>query len=64
MDNISFFPLDEAILQKYSRQQAENKFTRTLEGVSETVTYLPGSSIRFWLNDEPVEYALHWHPAM
>ena len=64
MDNINFFPLDESILQKYIRQQAEHKFTRTLEGVSETVTYLPGSSIRFWLNDEPVEYALHWHPAM
>lgn len=64
MDNISLYSLDEEILHKYKEQQAENNYERTVDGDSESVGYLPGSSVRFWLNDEPAEYALHWHPAI
>lgn len=64
MDIANLYSLDEAIIEKYKKQQAKNNFSRTVEGNSEAVAYLPDSTIRFWLNDEPSEYALHWHPAI
>lgn len=64
MDSLSLYSLDEDILNKYKKQQSENRYTRTLDGNSESVGYLPGSTVRFWLNDEPTEYAVHWHPAI
>lgn len=64
MDSLALYSLDEEILNKYKKQQRENNFMRNVDGNSEAVTYLPGSSVRFWLNDEPSEYAVHWHPAI
>lgn len=64
MDTLSLYSLDEEILNKYKKTQSEHNFLRTVEGDSESVLYLPGSTVRFWLNDEPSEYALHWHPAI
>ncbi|MGN0167019.1 MAG: helix-turn-helix domain-containing protein [Acetatifactor sp.] len=64
MDSLGLYSLDEEILDKYKQQQTELHYTRTVEGNSESVGYLPGSSVRFWLNDEPSEYAVHWHPAI
>ncbi len=64
MDHTDLCVLDEEIVKLYKKQQAENSYRRTLDGNSESVAYLPGSTVRFWLNDEPSEYALHWHPAV
>lgn len=64
MDSLTLYSLDEDILNKYKKQQSENRYRRTLDGNSESVSYLPGSTVRFWLNDEPTEYAVHWHPAI
>ncbi len=64
MDTTSLYSLDKEILDAYKKQQLENNFVRNVDGNSESVTYLPGSSVRFWLNDEPAEYAVHWHPAI
>lgn len=64
MDSMNLFYLDEELLSKYKKQQEENHFSRTVDGNSESVNYLPGSTVRFWLNDEPSEYAVHWHPAI
>lgn len=61
---IPFFSLDEEILAKYKKIQTEHHYTRTVHGDSESVGYLPGSSVRFWLNDESSEYSVHWHPAI
>lgn len=64
MDDMSLLYLDDDLLGKYKNQQKKNNFSRTLNGNSESVSYLPGSTVRFWLNDEPDEYAMHWHPAI
>ena len=64
MSNTNLLSLDEEILNQYKKLQTENTYHRTVDGNSEYVTFLPGSSVRFWLNDEPSEYALHWHPAI
>ena len=64
MEETGLICLDEELLEKYKKQQEKNHFVRTLDGNSESVSYLPGSTVRFWLNDEPAEYALHWHPAV
>lgn len=64
MDDMSLLYLDDDLLDKYKNQQKKNNFSRTLNGNSESVSYLPGSTVRFWLNDEPAEYAMHWHPAI
>ncbi len=64
MDHTDLCVLDEEIVKLYKKQQEENSYRRTLDGNSESVAYLPGSTVRFWLNDEPSEYALHWHPAV
>ncbi len=64
MEDMSLFYLDADLLSKYKKQQEKNHFARTLDGDSESVSYLPGSTVRFWLNDESSEYAVHWHPAV
>ncbi len=64
MDHPNLYSLDEETIEQYKQQQTENKYRRTVDGNSESVAYLPGSTVRFWLNDEPSEYALHWHPAI
>ena len=65
MDSTTLYPLDEsAFLKKYKQQQSENHYARMVDGNSESVGYLPGSTVRFWLNDEPSEYATHWHTAI
>ena len=63
-DEKNLFYLDEELLNKYKSWQEKNQFSRTLDGNSESEIYLPGSTVRFWLNDEPSEYTVHWHPAM
>ena len=60
----NLFYLDDELLNKYKNWQEKNQFSRTLDGDSESEIYLPGSSVRFWLNDEPSEYSVHWHPAI
>ena len=62
--SMGLYSLDEELLEKYKKQQAENHYMRTLDGDSESVGYLPGSTVRFWLNDESAEYTTHWHPAI
>lgn len=64
MDSTTLYPLDEVLLKKYKQQQSENHYARMVDGNSESVGYLPGSTVRFWLNDEPSEYATHWHTAI
>ena len=56
--------LDEQLLEQCKKAQLNEHFDRTVTGSSEIVAFLPGSSIRFWLNDESCEYALHWHTAV
>ena len=64
MEAATLYSLDDEILERYKKIQTKINFSRTVEGHSESVSYLPDSSIRFWLNDEPTEYPLHWHPAI
>lgn len=64
METATLYSLDDEILDRYKKIQTKINFSRTVEGNSESVSYLPDSSIRFWLNDESTEYPLHWHPAI
>lgn len=49
------------IIQKYKEAKAGYGFRRTLDGESEEVSHLPGSSIRLWVNKESLTYPTHWH---
>lgn len=39
-------------------------YQRIVENNFEHVDYLKGSTIRIWYNDQPTNYAKHWHNAM
>jgi AraC-like DNA-binding protein len=56
--------LSEELLSLYLKKQTDESFRRIVDGNYELVDYLPGSSIRIWLNNEPCDYPLHWHPAV
>lgn len=64
MDSNSLFSLDANLLEEYQRRQHDDNYSRVLHGNSEAVSYLPDSTVRFWLNEQSEEYALHWHPAI
>lgn len=64
MATVSKYNLDSSLLPKYRKIQDAEQFQRVTEGDFEPVRYLPSSSIRFWVNMEPEEYPLHWHPAV
>lgn len=64
MENTLLNSLDSELLESYIKRQDEESFHRNVDGNYEPVKYLPGSTIRFWFNNEPNEYALHWHPAI
>ncbi|MDL2301658.1 AraC family transcriptional regulator [Lachnospiraceae bacterium OttesenSCG-928-D06] len=64
MESTLFDVLEDKVLHKYLEQQHQIAVKRIVESNYETVIYPPGSSIRFWLNDESTNYALHWHPAL
>jgi len=64
MESISLQFLNDNLLNKYQQHQTDPLYRRILDGNYELVSYLPGSSIRFWLNDEALDYATHWHPAI
>lgn len=54
--------IDMSLLSQGKEFQDKENYKRNVDGSFEPVSYLPGSTIRFWLNDEPVSYDLHWHP--
>ena len=56
--------LDDDLLTSYKEQQEKEKFQRNVNGDYEPISYQPGSSLRFWVNDIAQEYPLHWHPAI
>jgi len=56
--------LEYEILNKILEQQRREHFQRIVDTSYEMVDYPPGSSIRFWLNNEDTHYELHWHPAL
>lgn len=56
--------LDDDLLQRYRQQPISEEFLRVVDGNYEVVNYLPGSTIRFWVNKEDLDYATHWHPAV
>jgi AraC-like DNA-binding protein len=56
--------LNEELLSLYLKKQGDERFRRIVDGDYELVDYLPGSSMRIWLNNEPCDYSLHWHPAV
>jgi AraC-like DNA-binding protein len=56
--------LNEDLLSLGLKKQADERFHRIVDGNYELVDYLPGSSIRIWLNNESCDYPLHWHPAV
>ncbi|MDR2043478.1 MAG: AraC family transcriptional regulator [Clostridium sp.] len=64
MENISNQLWNNNLIPQYLQQQTEDQFHRIVEGDYEFVDYLPGSSLRFWVNNLPVNYPLHWHPAV
>lgn len=64
METTAIYAIDQALLEESKKRQAEENFHRNVDGSYEPVDYLPGSTIRFWINDEPVDYATHWHPAV
>lgn len=55
--------LDKEIMTTYKEMQYGYGFRRILSEESESVTYLPGSIFRLWINQEALSYSLHWHPA-
>lgn len=55
--------LDKEIMTVYKHLQYGYGFRRILTENSEAVTYLPGSIFRLWINQEAVNYPLHWHNA-
>jgi AraC-like DNA-binding protein len=56
--------LNEELLSLYLKKQEDERFRRIVDGDYELVDYLPGSSMRIWLNNESCDYSLHWHPAI
>ncbi len=55
--------LDKEIMTIYKDMQYGYGFRRVLTENSESVAYLPGSIFRLWINQEAMDYPLHWHPA-
>lgn len=64
MDDTAFYTSNKDFLQQCIEKQQAEDYHRNLDGSYEPVSYLPGSSIRFWVNNEPSEYETHWHPAI
>ena len=64
MGTASAYTLDNNLVNQYRELQLKEEFQRIVDGNYELVSYLPGSSVRFWVNTEPTEYATHWHPAL
>lgn len=64
MGDKASYTLDENLVSKFREQQLREEFNRIVDGNYELVNYLPGSSVRFWVNTEATDYALHWHPAL
>lgn len=54
--------LEKGLLEKAENQQNGYGFQRNMKGDFEAVSYLPGSNIRVWINEETTNYSLHWHP--
>lgn len=63
MEKSVFSALDKEVYGHYKELQYGYGFRRVLDGESESVTYDTGSAFRLWINQEAVDYALHWHPA-
>jgi len=63
--NLSDITCLEQIL-KYLEIQNHNQeqFNRIVDSSYELVDYLPDSFTRFWINDVPLNYTTHWHPAI
>ena len=64
MEAILHHILDDDLLIRYRQQQEYEEFLRVVDGNYEVVNYLPGSTIRFWVNKETIDYTTHWHPAI
>ena len=64
MENTDLIHLGRNLIESYKTKQDEEQFHRNVNGDYEPVKYLPGSSIRFWVNNEAVPYDVHWHPAI
>jgi AraC-like DNA-binding protein len=64
MDALFSATLNEEMISQYLKRQSDERFRRIVDGNYELVDYLPGSSIRLWINDEACDYPLHWHPAV
>ncbi len=64
MKNTNLSTLGRNLIESYKTMQDEEHFHRNVNGDFEPVKYLPGSSIRFWINSETVQYDIHWHPAI
>lgn len=56
--------LNDDLLIRYRQQPVHEEFLRVVDGDYEVVNYLPGSTIRFWVNKEVANFSTHWHPAL
>ncbi|MDR0963246.1 MAG: helix-turn-helix domain-containing protein [Clostridium sp.] len=64
MDSLLSKALDDTLLTSCREKQLDESFRRIVDGDYELVDYLPGSSMRLWVNEETCDYDLHWHPAV
>lgn len=62
MENSILAALDREVVKTYKVRQYGYGFRRVLDNESESVSYMPGTSFRLWINQEAMNYAPHWHP--
>lgn len=54
---------NQELMDQYLIRQSKYVYTRTLADDLESVEYQPGSSLRFWYNNDMTTFAPHWHSA-
>lgn len=53
----------QTVIRQYAKNQADSVYVRNISDTAESVGFTPGSSLRFWYNDDDIVYQSHWHSA-
>ncbi len=61
MENKAKYTLDQALIKQYIKHQDDAHYQKSIEGNYNLVDYVPDRSVRIWVNNDNINYALHVH---
>ncbi len=64
MEHLVKYTLNEELVSQYVQRQLDANYQKSMDSNYDLIDYVPDSTIRVWVNNDNVSYALHVHQAV